>query len=147
MPAQGNFFLFLSGDTGCAVALEQLKHLLDPEGFEIEQSTAGTGFREVEVEGKAIPLFDPHLLFHGKEGVEKPAALAVVVERGLTVALLIDSIVGIREEPDVERHTLPEKLSLLTRIFDGIIQGEEGLFLLLNIHRIMGVSEPAGEGS
>jgi len=147
MPAPGNCFLFLSGDIGYAVALEQLKHLLDPMGMEIGKNRDGDGFRKVEIEGRLIPLVDPRLHFHGKEGLEKPVALAVVEERGLTAALLIDRIIGIREEPAIKYHAFPDRLFPFVQAFNGIIEVEEGIFLLLKVSRIIEEGSSIPEGS
>ncbi len=132
------WLLFLSGDLNLALPLESLLRLVEAGSWGGRRSAAARGkIVEVELDGRSIPLVDPADLSQGVRREGEPEGLAVVEERGLTAAVIMDKIVGIREEPAVSRRSLPDRLSLSAGPFDGLIEGEEGIFLVLDPRRIV----------
>ncbi len=129
----GRYLLFSAGGSRLAVPLERVRQLVDAAQADVRKEDGSSEGLPgtVTIDGAEIPL--GNLAPVGLQVDRQAETLAVLEEKGLTAGLFIDRITGIRDEKTVQRRDVPAWLARFCPGFQGLLEADDGLYLLLDV--------------
>jgi hypothetical protein len=133
------FLFFRTGRLNLAVRLGAVLNLVAPA------DAVGLPGERVRLGDGEVPVFRPEAASGGaRAGYE---ALAVVGEKGLTMGIFMDTIQGIWGDEAVRLYPFPRLLSARRGLYEGLIEMDHDLYLLLDVPRALDAAREApGEG-